>query len=109
MELDVTRLTRLGQNQITIRASRVDGPAAVALELDIVTSAGRQSVGTDKTWHLAGSGAQVRSLGSVASELWGAGRRSAAIDAFDNYEQWRQAVGGSPASDPATFLDRARL
>jgi putative heme-binding domain-containing protein len=103
VELDVTRFTKLGQNQITIRATRAQVPAAVALELDIATSAGRQSVVTDESWRLAGSGAQVRSLGSVAPELWGLGRRSPAIDAFDNYEQWRQAVGGSPASDPANF------
>ncbi len=103
VELDVTPLVKRGANQLSIRASRVEGPAAVALELDMTTSAGRQSVVTDGTWNVVGSTANARLLGTVAPELWGPGRRSAAIDAFDNYEQWRQASGGSPASDPATF------
>ncbi len=103
VELDVTPLVKLGQNQIVLRASRAELPAAVAGELSITTAAGRQTVVTDDSWRFAESGAKVNSQGIVAPELWGLGRRSAAINAFDNYEQWRQAAGGSPASDPATF------
>jgi len=103
IRFDVTPLVKLGQNQLVIAASRVEGPSAVALELAIETSAGRQTVLTDETWRVIESTVKVSSRGRVAPELWGSGRRSADIDAFDNYEQWRQASGGSPATDPATF------
>jgi hypothetical protein len=103
VELDVTPFVRRGQNQVLLRATRVAGPAAVALELVIATTAGPSTLITDESWQTSGSTGKVRSLGRVSPELWGLGRRSAAIDAFDNYEQWRQASGGSPASDPATF------
>ena len=103
LELDVTPYVKLGKNRVVLRAARQDGPAAVAAELTIETSAGGQRLVTDESWQVANSNEKVRSLGAVAPELWGLGRRSAAIDAFDNYEQWRQASGGTPASDPATF------
>src|SRR4030095_8519284 len=94
LDLDVTAWMKRGGNQLTIRPSHAEGPATVALELTISTSSGRQSVVTDESWQVSGQGAQVRSLGQVTPELWGIGRRSAAIDAFDNYEAWRQASGG---------------
>ena len=103
VELDVTPLLKLGQNQLVVRASRASGPAAVAMELVIETSTGRQTILTDESWVTIESTVKVQTLGRVAPELWGSGRRSTEIDAFDNYEQWRQATGGTPATDPATF------
>jgi putative heme-binding domain-containing protein len=102
VELDVTPFMKLGNNRVALRASRQDGPAAIAMELAIDTPSGRERLVTDDSWQLV-TGIKARSLGPVPAELWGLGRRSAAIDAFDNYEQWRQASGGSLASDPATF------
>ncbi|MCI0361932.1 MAG: hypothetical protein L0211_25905 [Planctomycetaceae bacterium] len=103
VQVDVTPLVKLGQNQLVIGASQAAGPAAVALELTIETSTGKQKFVTDESWQTIESTAKVRTLGRVAPQLWGAGRRSADIDSFDNYEQWRQASGGSPAADPASF------
>jgi putative heme-binding domain-containing protein len=97
-ECDVAALIRPGANSIEIVARPVGGPAAVALSLAAVAGNEQQPVVTDETWSAA------RSLGRVAPELWGVGRRSIDVDALENYEQWRQASGALSATDPATFL-----
>ena len=101
--VDVKSWLKRGENEITAVAKSVPGPAALALRLTIDSAAGRQFVDSDPSWQSVDSQSAVQSLGAVAPQLWGVGRRSADIDAFDNYEQWRQATGDAPATEPATF------
>lgn len=87
-ELDVTAHLRHGKNEIGINATSVEGPAAVALSITMLDKDGKTTIlATDDSWQGAVS------LGEVLPELWGIGRRSAAISPFDNYEQWQQAKG----------------
>jgi putative heme-binding domain-containing protein len=95
-EIDVSRHLRSGDNKLEIEATPVPGPAAVALSLELASSKQTDWIVTDAAW----SGAA--SLGLVAPEQWGAGRRSIALDTLENYEQWRQATSESK-TDPAKF------
>lgn len=100
--VDVTHHLRTGQNRITISANATPGPSAVVLSLDITRPDGTRSrLISDKHWRLHSvatpaddqAGSHAVSFGEVAPELWGDGARSIAISPFDNYEQWRQAIG----------------
>lgn len=107
LDLDVAPAIRGGENVIHIAAEAIPGPAAIALSLRM-TSAGGQQINliTDSQWRGIGSGDHVgaaTSLGSVDPALWGLGRRPATIDPFDNYEQWRQAIGTAAALNQAAF------
>lgn len=102
-ELDVTRFLRTGDNECAILLDHVCGPAAVAASMSIDTGAADPaSVVTDATWQVNGA-AWAESAGIVTSELWGLGRRPPTINAFDNYEQWRQASNAAAVSQPADF------
>src|SRR5262245_6303815 len=107
VDLDVTQSVRRGENQIGVSARAVDGPSAVALSLSLTSGDGRTSeILTDSQWRVVESGEEIGSavsLGVVEPRLWGIGRRSVAIDAFDNYEQWRQAIGTPAKADQAAF------
>ncbi|HEY2253777.1 MAG TPA: hypothetical protein VGH74_22035, partial [Planctomycetaceae bacterium] len=84
-----------GENEIGITATPVAGPAAVALSITLTGNDGKSTtIATDETWQGAVS------LGEVPPEQWGIGRRSAAVSAFDNYEQWQQAKGTAPEKQP---------
>lgn len=110
LKLDLTDKLRPGDNTIELQCVSGDGPAAVAVSLNVKQADGtdqyvtsdtkwqaRLETATDKSWQSAAS------MGSVAPELWGLGS-IARISAFDDYEQWRQASGGKQGTDPATFL-----
>ena len=98
LDIDVTAAIRAGQNELTIQAAAVPGPAAVALHLAIVAPNGtRQTIVTDETWRGA------KSAGEALPALFGIGRRPPTIDPFDNYEQWRQAIGAPSAASAAAF------
>src|SRR5262245_4029403 len=106
-DLEIDQAVRHGENRITISAREIDGPAAVALSLLITTSDGRRSeILTDGEWRVTdvgtGTGKAV-SLGIVEPSFWGINRRPATIDPFDNYEQWRQAIGMQAKADQAAF------
>jgi putative heme-binding domain-containing protein len=90
---DVTQFLRAGANRIAISALPTSGPSAVAFGVDMTQPDGtRTRLISDNTWR-SDSANQVVSLGEVAPELWGDGARSIEISPFDNYEQWRQAIG----------------
>jgi len=85
-DIDVVNYLHRGPNEIGITTTPVAGPAAVALSITLTGTDGKtNSISTDESWQGAVS------LGDVPPEQWGIGRRSAAVSAFDNYEQWRQA------------------
>jgi putative heme-binding domain-containing protein len=100
---DVTQFLRTGTNRVTISAVPTSGPSAVALGLDVTQPDGtRTRLISDNTWR-SDSANQVVSLGEVAPELWGDGARSIAISPFDNYEQWRQAIGDEASRTGGRF------
>ncbi len=94
-EIEVMNALRRGRNEICITTTRVAGPAAVALSITLVGKDSQSTtIATDETWQGAVA------LGEVPPEQWGIGRRSAAVSAFDNYEQWQQARGNAPDKNP---------
>ena len=94
-DIDVMNYVRRGQNEISITTTSVAGPAAVALSITLTGNDGKATtIATDESWQGAVS------LGDVPHEQWGIGRRSAAVSAFDNYEQWQQAKGDAPDKQP---------
>ena len=102
-ELDVTNFLRLGENKVEVDVESVLGaPAAVAVEVDILTTDGKRIVVmTGDEWSLIDQNEQPQKLalgGAVRPELWGVGRRRISNDPFDNYEQWQQAKGGNARS-----------
>lgn len=110
--VDVTAAMRAGENRIAVTARAVPGPAALALSLSLVFADGtRHTLVTDDQWtastHAAAAAnnrpAKAISMGAVAPAHWGLNRRPATIDPFDNYEQWRQAVGAPAAGNRAAF------
>lgn len=102
-DVDVTSAIRGGENRIAVRCKSVAGPAAIALSLSLLDADGkRTTLVSDGGW-LCGTGKTVSQQGPVEPALWGIGRRPATIDPFDNYEQWRQAVGAPAAGHEAAF------
>ncbi len=99
--LDVTNWILPGQNELTITAVGSEGPSAVALSLELTWPDGRrESLVTDETWQeLGGRPRAVATLGRVDAGLWGDAARSIEITPFDNYEQWRQALGAEAGSE----------
>jgi putative heme-binding domain-containing protein len=108
IDVDVTAAIKIGENQIVISADPVAGPSAMVLSLTLVHADGkRETVITDDRWTAtsppAGKPTAAVAMGSVSAPLWGHGRRPATIDPFDNYEQWRQAVGAPLVGNEAAF------
>ncbi|OAI53672.1 hypothetical protein AYO47_04215 [Planctomyces sp. SCGC AG-212-M04] len=108
VEIDVAESIVRGENRIEIVAENVPGLetlAAVALSLTIKEATGATTeVVTDERWTCRSGGIdrKTTSFGLVEGRLWGLGRRPAKIDAFENYEQWRQAGGAtSKVSSPS--------
>jgi putative heme-binding domain-containing protein len=101
-DVDVTSAIGSGENRILVRCKSIAGPSAMALSMSIVNADGsRTTLVSDSTW--SSDKGQPLSLGAVEPALWGTGRRPATIDSFDNYEQWRQAVGAPAAGNEAAF------
>lgn len=102
VELDVSPLMRTGENEWAIELDDFCGPAAVCagLRIDIGQPEPITCV-TDSTW--AAEPGSVVSFGPIADELWGVNNRPPTIDAFDNYEQWRQATNAAAVSSPGEF------
>ena len=90
--LDVTQWLKAGENVFSIAVDCADGPSAIALEFEVQLKSGKVvHLALDETWELHGGTSKVQSLGEVRPELWGSGRRDAALSPIENYEQWQQA------------------
>ena len=105
--VDVTRHLLSGKNHIELVAFQEAAHPAIAAAITC-EGASRDSaiVVTDEAWTVfagCGESLNAQSLGPVAPELWGTGRRPATIDPFDNYEQWRQALGDSAKASGPSF------
>lgn len=100
-QVDVTDRLKIGEQNLTVRAVSVPGPAAFFLRMDLTFADGTsQSVVTDTTW-LSGDLANPKPaviFGKVDSRLLISPEWQIGVSAFDNYEQWRQAkAGNAPA------------
>ncbi|MEQ8785623.1 MAG: PQQ-dependent sugar dehydrogenase [Pirellulaceae bacterium] len=96
---DVKSLLVEGKNEITIEAEAAHGPSAVAVSLRMQAEDGAQrSIVSDASWSAA------KASGEVAWVRWSDPSRDAAIDPFDDYTQWKQALGTSDGADPSKFL-----
>jgi putative heme-binding domain-containing protein len=100
--LDVTDWMVPGENQFRIEVLNVSGPSAVAIELDMkLLSGAANKIISDSQWQTPANDSRpsvpARELGPVRPELWGSGRRDISLSATENYEQWRQASGGTNA------------
>ncbi|MBX3441187.1 MAG: c-type cytochrome [Planctomyces sp.] len=107
VEQDVTTALTLGRNVVEAFATEIDGPSAIALSLSDTTTGRAWSVATGSNWQASSDSSKptaVRTLGPVNAGLWGSGRRSIAIDAFDNYEQWRLATADNQVAESSFWL-----
>ena len=79
MDVDVTAAIQRGQNRFVIAAQSVDGPAAVALSLSLVSADGsRSELFSNSQWRVVKNGNDIGpavSLGAVEPALWGMDRR----------------------------------
>src|SRR5262245_33329214 len=107
VDADVTAVLRSGDNRIEIGCTGIDGPAAIACTLCLTMVDGQRiEIITNDQWRERLPSGAVRgavSLGAVENRLWGVGRRSGAINPFDNYEQWRHAIGTPATADKGAF------
>lgn len=96
--IDVTQWLRPGANEFSISVERVEGPSALAIEFAFDMSSGKKVfLRSDESWTYQNGGsssAPAQTLGKVRPEFWGAGRRDISLSPTENYEQWRQSVGG---------------
>ena len=120
VKVEVTRSIQQGRNVIAVHSVASDGPAAVAIILDVVFADGsKRSVVTDSTWmsslaHQANwqkftfrpdNWQRAVQFGEVDDTFWSDPNRDLAISRFDDYTQWKQALttddGGT---DPSSFF-----
>ena len=87
--IDVTRATVEGANRIEMTLRDTYGPAAIAVELTIETAEGRESLWSDGSWTQGSK--PVRTYGPVTVEPWWSVVDRPSTNAFDEYNQWRDA------------------
>lgn len=118
-EIDVRKFLQPGDNLLAIRGVSSAGPAAVAIDLELTLEDGsKRNVVTDSTWLVTLSAkdgwhnpsfkptdwSAAVSFGELAAEPCFASTGNATISELDDYTQWKQALGTTTVSDPATFL-----
>lgn len=106
VDVDVTNFIVLGKNTLRVEATKVPGPTAFAMSLQLNSADEAQSttIVTDDNWRLVEPSLPEKklpsvSLGLVSAALWGIGRRDIQLDAVENYEQWQQAKSGSTSPE----------
>jgi hypothetical protein len=103
---DVSRLLKQGSNQIRVSAEKIDGPAAIAYELEVVMEDGRKQIVRSSDHESKNAGPQSSAcqvFGDVACEPWWSIERSPTVSVFDEYNQWEEAVVGSAEKEIASF------
>ena len=116
VSFDLRPHVRTGSNELQLRC-RPSGPAASIAAGVRVTGADGKSTefSSDETWAArtvasidapkdtdSQTETKAVALGAVPRYLWDAGDRSIEITPFDDYEQWKRALGSS-ASEPDQF------
>ncbi len=115
---DITVHLQPGANELCLCGQTEEGPAAVMLRLELnYRDGGSQQFVSNESWRAtplapgslqptpAGGAKEkpVAVLGAVESYLWTEGPSGVAIQAADNYEQWKQALDAPTGADPQTF------
>jgi putative heme-binding domain-containing protein len=105
--IDITTQLKQGKNLVSVLASKYPGPSAICLELIIDLKDGsRQSIITDTFWKAQGTKQitlKLISTGTLAAEPWGNGPNSIPINPFDDYTQWKQALGAEQGTEASKF------
>ena len=100
---DIVEQLRTGEHRLMVQATSIEGPSAFFLQLDLRFVDGTQrSFVTDESWLVDQRPATT--FGRVSDRLLIGADRGIEIGAVDNYDQWKQALGGQQDTDPASFL-----
>ena len=97
LPIEVTRWCEAGANSVTVRVERPYGPAAVAIELVLTFEEGDPLVVVSSDdWKLQATPgdsftSKVETFGRVDYEPWWRIRDRPSTNAFDEYNQWRDA------------------
>ena len=103
-ELDVTDAIQRGENELCLTATSVAGPAAIAAKLEVTRrQAAPLTMVSDASW-TDDSDRTAVSLGRVAAAPWLIHQESTRIRPFDDYTQWKRALGDA---DPDADTDAA--
>tara|TARA_R110002049_G_scaffold27321_2_gene94199 strand:- start:382197 stop:385121 length:2925 start_codon:yes stop_codon:yes gene_type:complete len=99
--IDLTGRLGTGPHTITVQCQPCGGPSSFFLSLDVTLADGtKSSIVTNESWTTDGI---VNALDDVSRKLIIPESRQVRISPVENYEQWKQALGDTDASDPATF------
>ena len=91
--IDAQRFCKQGANRISLHAISRGGPAAIAFELTVTESDNQaKTYHTNPTWRSMQK-SSVKSYGHANSEPWWRVESLPKTDAFDEYNQWKEAVG----------------
>lgn len=101
VELNIADALRPGKNTISVQGSAGEGPAALAMRLVLQSRQGEHQIVTDSTWRSETSPAV--SLGEVSPRPWLIPRDAIEINPFDDYTQWKRALGEAPDNAPGKF------
>ncbi len=119
LKLPVTDKLVAGENVLACMATLTDGPAALAIELEMTFADGRiERIFSDSSWPATGVAtedwASIKAdesqwhraveYGPVSRRCWGRIGRPLGISELDDYTQWKQALGSSADADPSRFL-----
>ncbi len=95
---DLTPALQKQANRLLIKTKNLDGPSAFAGTLRIERADGSmRTFSTDESWSTA------RSYGPVDRRFWDFSGQLEAVDAFENYEQWREAKGVQQSTAASAF------
>lgn len=98
---DVKPRLKQGNNVLSVDATRTDGPAAIAVELHMKSSDKRSiQIQSSRDWL---SETQLVEYGSLRDEVWWSLKESPAVSAFDEYNQWKEALDDASHSEMASF------
>ena len=95
------RSCMIGDNILAVRIAGTGGPAAVAVELALTYPDGKtQLIRSDASWEcvareVASKHVNIQTFGRVDQEAWWGIRSRPSTDAFDEYNQWSEALDQS--------------
>ena len=100
LEIETTSNFKRGKNTIQLQAMGTDGPSAVALKLIVTRVSGEPlTIVSNADWS-TGNNQSAASLGQVAQVPWLISARSTEIQPFDDYTQWKRALGETGSQSP---------
>ncbi len=92
-----------GDHELVVEGQGIDGPSAMFLELKLSHfDRNPRMVVSSSDWHCDGD-ADVKDFGAIDERWIVSEDRRVGINAVDNYEQWKQALGANEGADPASF------